>query len=281
MPGGVAARILAEDDCLRGAGRRLAAGGVCLTHGGRTCRTLRLNGFSAHGGRAGRCHRTPSTSGGHRSGATRSSSAEMARRLSAWTQYRLWLQNLPGGRQLATAAIFQLRGKDLACWCPLDQPCHADCGGRRGCPLDGPGGNRCTARVLAIARQPRPRRRASGSRPNDRRRRRPAPLHRARDWSCTVRGAALLRSVSGARRSVGERLGLLSRGSQVRILPGAPYLPRKVVAPLRAIKSFVPGITRDNSGIPGMPTRVGATTSGRPLWVAQPEPSSAAVGGCP
>lgn len=20
----------------------------------------------------------------------------------------------------------QLRGKDLACWCPLDQPCHAD-----------------------------------------------------------------------------------------------------------------------------------------------------------
>lgn len=22
--------------------------------------------------------------------------------------------------------IRQLRGKDLACWCPLDQPCHAD-----------------------------------------------------------------------------------------------------------------------------------------------------------
>ena len=22
--------------------------------------------------------------------------------------------------------ILQLRGKDLACWCPLDQPCHAD-----------------------------------------------------------------------------------------------------------------------------------------------------------
>jgi hypothetical protein len=20
----------------------------------------------------------------------------------------------------------QLRGRDLACWCPLDQPCHAD-----------------------------------------------------------------------------------------------------------------------------------------------------------
>lgn len=25
-----------------------------------------------------------------------------------------------------TDAIEALRGKDLACWCPLDQPCHAD-----------------------------------------------------------------------------------------------------------------------------------------------------------
>ncbi len=24
------------------------------------------------------------------------------------------------------AAREELRGKDLACWCPLDQPCHAD-----------------------------------------------------------------------------------------------------------------------------------------------------------
>jgi hypothetical protein len=23
-------------------------------------------------------------------------------------------------------ALGQLRGRDLACWCPLDQPCHAD-----------------------------------------------------------------------------------------------------------------------------------------------------------
>jgi hypothetical protein len=22
--------------------------------------------------------------------------------------------------------VAELRGKDLACWCPLDQPCHAD-----------------------------------------------------------------------------------------------------------------------------------------------------------
>jgi len=24
------------------------------------------------------------------------------------------------------AAVRELRGKNLACWCPLDQPCHAD-----------------------------------------------------------------------------------------------------------------------------------------------------------
>lgn len=29
--------------------------------------------------------------------------------------------NLIGARDLT-----ELRGKDLACWCPLDQPCHAD-----------------------------------------------------------------------------------------------------------------------------------------------------------
>jgi hypothetical protein len=26
----------------------------------------------------------------------------------------------------ASELIFPLRGKNLACWCPLDQPCHAD-----------------------------------------------------------------------------------------------------------------------------------------------------------
>jgi hypothetical protein len=27
---------------------------------------------------------------------------------------------------LLDACRSELRGKDLACWCPLDQPCHAD-----------------------------------------------------------------------------------------------------------------------------------------------------------
>ena len=29
-------------------------------------------------------------------------------------------------RQVLMASLPQLRGRDLACWCPLDQPCHAD-----------------------------------------------------------------------------------------------------------------------------------------------------------
>jgi hypothetical protein len=29
-------------------------------------------------------------------------------------------------KELVEAAKFELRGKDLACWCPLNQPCHAD-----------------------------------------------------------------------------------------------------------------------------------------------------------
>jgi len=38
-------------------------------------------------------------------------------------QFRAWavlkVQEEPGWLE-------PLRGKDLACWCPLDQPCHAD-----------------------------------------------------------------------------------------------------------------------------------------------------------
>lgn len=29
-------------------------------------------------------------------------------------------------RQAVLERLHELRGKDLACWCPLDQPCHAD-----------------------------------------------------------------------------------------------------------------------------------------------------------
>ena len=32
----------------------------------------------------------------------------------------------PSGFAIAFEAAVELRGHDLACWCPLDQPCHAD-----------------------------------------------------------------------------------------------------------------------------------------------------------
>jgi Domain of unknown function (DUF4326) len=37
--------------------------------------------------------------------------------------YREWLDGQP---HLLADARTELRGKDLVCWCPLDQPCHAD-----------------------------------------------------------------------------------------------------------------------------------------------------------
>lgn len=38
----------------------------------------------------------------------------------------LFLGFAPQNEKLVAAARAELRGKDLACWCPLDQPCHAD-----------------------------------------------------------------------------------------------------------------------------------------------------------
>jgi hypothetical protein len=48
----------------------------------------------------------------------------------AITLYRLWVSNWSyGDRPLdrpGPADFHKLKGRDLACWCPLDQPCHAD-----------------------------------------------------------------------------------------------------------------------------------------------------------
>lgn len=41
--------------------------------------------------------------------------------------YRLWVWNWDvADSQHEPLNPAELRGKDLACWCPLDQPCHAD-----------------------------------------------------------------------------------------------------------------------------------------------------------
>jgi hypothetical protein len=46
-----------------------------------------------------------------------------ATREQAVAMYRRWLDQRPS---LVAAAREQLAGRDLMCWCPPDQPCHAD-----------------------------------------------------------------------------------------------------------------------------------------------------------
>lgn len=44
--------------------------------------------------------------------------------------FKCWLDGIFDGEEDRRARILadlhELRGHDLACWCPLDQPCHAD-----------------------------------------------------------------------------------------------------------------------------------------------------------
>lgn len=42
----------------------------------------------------------------------------------AVSDYEVWLTT--EGRDILNAAVIELRGKNLACWCKLDGPCHAD-----------------------------------------------------------------------------------------------------------------------------------------------------------
>jgi phosphopantothenoylcysteine synthetase/decarboxylase len=44
---------------------------------------------------------------------------------AAVADYRQWIMQ-PEQAHLRDAIRTELRGKDLACWCPPDQPCHAD-----------------------------------------------------------------------------------------------------------------------------------------------------------
>lgn len=48
------------------------------------------------------------------------SSRKVAQRFAVW-KFRRWVR-----LGFVPFNLEDLRGKDLACWCPLDQPCHAD-----------------------------------------------------------------------------------------------------------------------------------------------------------
>lgn len=41
-------------------------------------------------------------------------------------EYRRAVALATGATNMAEYAAIALRGHDLVCWCPLDQPCHAD-----------------------------------------------------------------------------------------------------------------------------------------------------------
>ena len=51
---------------------------------------------------------------------------EIAAREMALRDFSMWLGCTPVGEAMAEAAKRELRGKRLACWCPIGMPCHAD-----------------------------------------------------------------------------------------------------------------------------------------------------------
>src|SRR4051812_46112620 len=47
-------------------------------------------------------------------------------RAQSIARFREWISSTPEGQALAARARSELRGVNLACWRPLDGPCHAD-----------------------------------------------------------------------------------------------------------------------------------------------------------
>lgn len=66
---------------------------------------------------------------------TASQPSRVRDRATAAVLFRRWLNGEPAPRTgfgptgpptSITARLAELRGRDLACWCPMDEPCHAD-----------------------------------------------------------------------------------------------------------------------------------------------------------
>lgn len=45
---------------------------------------------------------------------------------STWLTVDGCTAGMPDQKQRLLESLPELRGKNLACWCPLDKPCHAD-----------------------------------------------------------------------------------------------------------------------------------------------------------
>ena len=54
--------------------------------------------------------------------------AKLCTKVLARDWFKAWINDTKwsGAGQLLERANIELRGKNLACWCPMDQPCHAD-----------------------------------------------------------------------------------------------------------------------------------------------------------
>ena len=51
---------------------------------------------------------------------------EAANAFEQWMTIDTCTAGMPERRNALRFSLPELRGKNLACWCPLDQPCHAD-----------------------------------------------------------------------------------------------------------------------------------------------------------
>ena len=51
---------------------------------------------------------------------------EIMTRAEAVAAFREMLAIYPRNYPALSEILEHLRGRDLACWCPIDQPCHAD-----------------------------------------------------------------------------------------------------------------------------------------------------------
>jgi len=54
------------------------------------------------------------------------SAAESVQAFRSWLTIDGCGAGMEWRKALVLACLHDLRGKNLACWCPLDQPCHAD-----------------------------------------------------------------------------------------------------------------------------------------------------------
>lgn len=55
-----------------------------------------------------------------------SASDKKGERENAKFCFESWINGSHVDAQKMRAELTELRGKDLACWCPIDQPCHGD-----------------------------------------------------------------------------------------------------------------------------------------------------------